>query len=731
MTLEDIDKYKHFHQSEQIVKVLKNKNRSKEDLFFRVLVGYFFAKISSIMAVEIETPDRGNLHSNMYALLLATSGFGKGMSMNILEDKLIAKFKAKFLEDTMPTISKLNIEKLAMERASKFKMDYDSVLAQLEREYDSTGNYLFSFDSGTSSAVKQLRHQLLLSGIGSLNLEMDEVGANLSTNTEILNTFIELYDVGKLKPKITKNTSENKRNQDFDGRTPTNMLLFGTPSKLLDGSKGEDDFFSMLEMGYARRLLFAYVPKTTKDNTLTSEEIYKMMTDTTTDIMITAMSTHIESLADKSNYNKKLMMSKDVAIALIDYTKLCEDRSVLLKDHQDLEKAELNHRYFKATKLAGAYAFIDGASEVTIEHVQSAIKLVEESGNAFNKILKREKPYVKLAKYVADVETDVTQVDLVEDLPFYKGSESQKRDLLNLAIAYGYKHNIIIKKSYTDGIEFLRGEALKETDLSKMLVSYSEDFTYGYLNEIADFKDFTDLVKADGIHFTANQWKDIYDADGNNIGGHRTKENVIPGFNMVILDVDSGTTLKSVQELLQDYTYLIYTTKRHQVPPHGDRFRIILPTSHVCKLNPTDYSKFMENIFEWVPFEVDTATKDIARKWETNPTAEIYTNSGKLLDVMDFIPQTKKAEEMIAARQNISSMNNLEAWFYNSIGEGHRNNLLLRYAYILLENGYDLDSIRNAVLHFNSKLSKKLDEQEIYNTVMVTITKKYVEQGKA
>lgn len=60
---------------------------------------------------------------------------------------------------------------------------------------------------------------------------MDEVGANLSSNIDILNTFIELYDVGKIKPRLIKNTAENKRTEDRDGRTPTNMLLFGTPNQ--------------------------------------------------------------------------------------------------------------------------------------------------------------------------------------------------------------------------------------------------------------------------------------------------------------------------------------------------------------------------------------------------------------------------------------------------------------------------------------------------------------------
>lgn len=718
MTLEDIEGFNHFPPSEQLVKVLSNKNRSKEKLFFRVLVGYFFAKVSSIMRTEIVTPDRGNLPTNMYTLALATSGFGKGMSMNIMEDKILTGFKSKFLEHTMPSIAAMHLDSLAAHRATKFGSEYDEVIKALQREYSSTGNYLFSFDSGTSAAIKQLRHQLLLANIGSINLEMDEVGANLASNTEILNTFIELYDVGKVKPKITKNTVESKRNEEVDGRTPANMLLFGTPSKLLDGSRSEDDFFSMLDMGYARRLLFAYVPKSTKDNTLTSEEIYDMMTDTSTDILMSSMHAQIERLADISNYNKQLGVTKAVALEIISYTKLCEDRAALMKEHQDLQKAEIAHRYFKATKLAGAYAFIDGSSNVELHHLHAAIKLVEESGTAFSKILKREKAYVKLAKYIADVETDITQVDLVEDLPFYKGSESQKRDLLNLAIAYGYKHSIIIKKSYVDGIEFLKGEALKETDLTKMIVSYSDHIAYNYLNEINSFEFFPDLVKAEGYHFTAHHWED----------GHRTGDKAILGFNQVILDIDSGTTLKTAQELLKDFTYLIYTTKRHTEA--ANRFRIILPTTHVCKLTAVDYAKFMENVFEWLPFEVDEGTKDIARKWECNPKAEVFTNTGKLLDVMDFIPQTKKAEEMLTNRANISNMSNLEAWFFNSIGEGKRNNLLHRYALALIDNNYDLDSVRNAVLHFNSKLSKKLSEEEIYSSIMVTVTKRFIEKEK-
>ncbi len=34
----------YFQPAEDLVKVLKNKNQSKEDLFFRVMVAYYFLK---------------------------------------------------------------------------------------------------------------------------------------------------------------------------------------------------------------------------------------------------------------------------------------------------------------------------------------------------------------------------------------------------------------------------------------------------------------------------------------------------------------------------------------------------------------------------------------------------------------------------------------------------------------------------------------------------------------
>lgn len=72
-------------------------------------------------------------------------------------------------------------------------------------------------------------------------------------------------------------------------------------------------------------------------------------------------------------------MEKATSIALIEYKLACEKQAATYAEHEEMKKAEMSHRYFKALKLAGAYAFIDDSPELTLGHLYNAIKLTEES----------------------------------------------------------------------------------------------------------------------------------------------------------------------------------------------------------------------------------------------------------------------------------------------------------------------------------------------------------------
>lgn len=695
--------------AEKLVEILCHKTRMNP-LFLRVLVGYYFAMAASQMRATIVTHDRGDIPVSMYALNLSPSGTGKGVSTGFMENEVMHLFRDRFLNETFPALAEQNLPKLANKRAVRKGTDPDDELVKVQKEFDSLGNLAFSFDSGTPAAVKQMRHKLLMADAGSVNLQIDEIGANLVGNLEVLTTFLELYDVGTIKQKLTKNTSENVRSEEIIGRTPTNMLLFGAPSKLLNGGKTEEELYAMLETGYARRCFFGYNKAANRPKNLTPEDVYNMMTSKSDNQYVTQFAEHMENLADIINVNRRITISKETTLLLIEYRLKCENEADQLPEHEEIKKAEISHRYFKALKLAGAYAFVENSPELTEDHLYQAIKLAEESGAAFHQLLTRDRNYVKLARYISACKRDVTQADLVEDLPFYRGAASQKQEMLTLAIAYGYKNNLIIKKSFSDGIEFLRGETLEPTDLSKMVVAYSHDIAQGYQNEFAPFDKLHRLTQAPGLHWINHHL----------IDGHRQEDSCKAGFNMVVLDVDGGVNLSTVRMLLKGYKYLIYTTKRHTDEEH--RFRVILPMNYVLALDAKDYKEFMKNLFEWLPFELDTATNQRARKWLSHDGHYEY-NDGELLDVLPFIPKTSKNEERKERLNTQQSMDNLERWVINNIGDGNRNNMLLRYAMILLDAKFGFEEIRSRVMQLNNKIADKLDESEIMATIMITVGK--------
>lgn len=711
----DMTGIEHHPAIEEITEVLCNKTQNTDRGFFRTEVAYFLAKIASNMRATIVTKDRGDIPVNLYALALATSGFGKGHSVNIMENEFIKGFKKRFMEDTMPIVSESHLAELADERALRNGSDQNEELEGLKGEYRRAGAYPFTFDSGTPPAVKQLRHKLLLANCGSINLQIDEIGSNLIGSTDVLTLFLELYDQGIVKQKLTKNTNENQRAEEVDGKTPTNMLLFGTPSKLLDGGQTEEQFYSFLETGYARRCLFGYGQHDRKAfNSQSPEEIYQRLIQPTNNNAVNKWATQFHKLADPSMYGWKMTVEDDVAIRLLEYKIACEKVADHMADHEEIRKAELSHRYFKALKLAGAFAFVDESNEVEMDHLMQAILLVEESGKSFQTILNREKTYVKLAKYIASVGTEVTHADLMEALPFYKSGNAARNEMITLATAWGYKQHIIIKKSFIDGIEFFRGETLEETNLDEMVVSYGDHWAYNYLGERVPFEQLHQLTQAEGMHWANHHFKD----------GHRAEEKVRAGFNMIVIDVDEGVSLETAHALMKDYKFLTYTTKRHT--EEVNRFRLILPINYVLELDSEEYKEFMNNVMAWLPFKTDESANQRAKKWETfNGGTHYYNFDGEILDALKFIPKTSKNEQYKKNFQQVESLDNLERWFAQRIATGNRNNQMLKYALALVDSGMSLMDVSKQVHAFNEKMNNPLAKDEIDSTILVTVAKRY------
>jgi hypothetical protein len=708
----DLNGVSHHPAIEEIVEILCNKTRNTDRGFFRVEVAYYLAKMAASMRVVINTKDRGEIPVNGYTMALATSGFGKGHSIRILEQDILGRFKSRFVNDTFPVLADQHLWKLAIERAAYSGKTEEEEHQMLEREFNAAGQFLFDFDSGTPAAVKQMRQKLLLAKAGAINLQIDEIGSNLMGSTDVLNLYLELYDQGVIKQKLVKNTTDNVRGVEIDGKTPANMLLFGTPSKLLDGHQVEDHFYSFLETGYARRCLFAWGEKPAAEEKLSAAERYALLTNPTNGKMIDKWAGHFWNLADPAKYNWQIDVDDSVGIELLTYQDHCEAQAEIMPEHDTIRKAEISHRHFKALKLAGALAYTDESCDLTMAHLHQAIKLVEESGRSFQKLLTREKNYMKLAKYLAETDTPQTHADLDEALPFYKSGNAARNEIMTLATAWGYKNHIIVKKTYDDGVEMFSGESLKETDIDQMMLSYSDHFAYHYQSDTAPFTSLHKLTQAPDMHWANHRF----------VNEHRSEENVIPGFNMVVLDVDGGTTLNLAHELLEEYTFMTYTTKRHT--DEANRFRLILPINYVLELDVDEYKEFMKAVVDWLPFEVDRAANQRSRKWQSNDAGSFHYNDGELLDCLPFIPKTSRNDQYRDTMKELESLDNLERWFAQRIASGNRNNQMIRFALALVDSGMTFNEVERAVLTFNGRLNMPLQDDELRSTVLVTVAKK-------
>jgi hypothetical protein len=711
--MKDLNSVQHHPLIEQMVDTICAKVQNTDRDFFRIVAGYFLSKMAASMRAKILTKDRGEIPVNVYALALATSGFGKGHSVNIFETEFLSGFRERFMKETFPMIAEDSLWKRAIELAAIMGTEEKDEKEKLDKEFRAAGALAFTFDSGTPAAIKQMRQKLLLANCGSINLQIDEIGSNLIGATEILNLFLELYDQGMTKQKLTKNTAENTRSEEIEGKTPTNALLFGTPSKLLDGAQTEDAFYSFLETGYARRCIFAWGDGTKRaSETLTPAEIYARLTQPQNGTNINQLASHFALLADPVKFAWEMTVEDDVGIELLTYKIQCEKLADDFAEHEDIRKAEMSHRYFKAMKLAGALAFADESSEITMDHLYAAIKLVEESGRAFERLMTREKTYVKLAKYIASVDAELTHADLHEALPFYKASNSARNEMMTMATAWGYKQHIIIKKRFEDGIEFFSGETLKETNLDEMTVSYSDHFAFNYVSEPAPWDKLHMLTQAPGMHWTNHRFNQ----------GHRSEEQALPGFNMVVVDVDGGAPLQTVHELMKDYTFMTYTTKRHT--DQENRFRLILPINYNLELDHDDYKAFMNSFLEWLPFQSDESANQRAKKWESFAGGAYHYNDGELLDALKFIPKTSKNELHQQSMKQLESLDNLERWFAQRIASGNRNNQMIKYALALMDSGMDFLNIEQQVFTLNGRLSNPLSEDELRNTILVTVARK-------
>lgn len=718
-SMSNFDSFDHHPFISEVGAALAAKTNNPDPAMFRVMSAWHLTKAVSNMHGMVKSAVGSPMPINMYAICLAPSGAGKGHAVSTLEQGIFGRYYSA-LNNKVEEAEHDAINKLAHRYVADKGLDEATARTKAERDVQELGQYVETFDSGTAPAIKQLRAKIQQLKFGALNLQIDEIGSNLTGSEEALTTFLELFDLGQIKQKVTKVTKETTRVLDKRTCTPANLLMFGTPSKLFDGSHTEKLFIDLVTAGYARRSFFSWQASRRGIKALSQDEAFQKAV-----ALLTALDTSpwIEKVGRILNgeCNRVYCLTDKADKQLFAYRVYCESRSEEYPEHQEDVRAEMMHRHIKTMKVAAAFAAVERLPIVLTRHINQAIALTEESGKAFQTMLMRDKAYVRLAKFITSNKNRVTQADLVTALPFYTGSQSARNDMMSLATSWAYSHDKIIKKEYVDSIEFFSGDSLEQTDLEQIPLSYSAHMADNYTNSTPSWEKLPKLLLANDLHFTNHLL-----AAGEHGMGHRSEANIVEGCNFIVLDVDGTASLPLVRGVLEDYKYFIYTTKSHKDDDH--HYRIVMPLTHKVSLNRDAFQNFMRNIYNWLPFEVDVAAKDRCRKWASHP-GQLEENDGILLDATQFIPNTVRQEKLSLAADGLKNLPALERWFALQMSAGNRNNMLARFAFVLVDSGLTLPEIETRVVSLNNSQSDKLSMAEIQQTVLRSAAQRIQQRG--
>lgn len=673
--------------------------------FLNMMVFNKLSQIATHMHICLETWDGAYLPCNFYGIALAPSGFNKGRINKTLQDNVFKGFRTEY-DEFSNRVSADNMSLLAEQKAIKEGIDQEEAMDILYQRWKKLPDKLYDFSDATEAGLKGAREKYTMAGIGGTCMQIDEIAYNIEKFEEVVGALLEAYDFGESKDKLIKVDSNGAT-----GAIPASLFMFGSPSALLNGSKTEEKFMSMLIQGYARRMFFSYI----KEYAYIDEEEPMEILNRTRSSKNTGseLLSHFTDLATDAWHKRVITCDDTIYCKVIEYEQLNKRHTLTMKVHQEAEKFEVGHRHWKLFKLMGLLAMAEHRDYVTMDDFNDALEVVHDSGQCFNEIVNREPNYVRLFNFMVDMDTKLTEADLFEHLYFYSSSnQAQRKDMRTLAMAYAYSQNGFIRETSKNGVIFYEAEVMRKTDLNKLRFSYSTDIAKDYRNEEVKWDELKQFFVTPNFHYAVHHFNN----------GTRNSESVIEGFNLLVLDIDDGLPIDMARSLLNEYTYFLYTTKRHT--EDHNRFRIVLPLSNIVKLNDKDYKKFMENIFAWLPFSVDTATKDISRKWLTN-NGQGFSNNGVMLDPTDFIPDTSNEKEHKRKLEDLGDLDGIEKFFISQIEDGTgRSNTLIKYALMLLDGGMSYENIEDRVVVLNDKLDNPLGVQEIMKTIMVTVRKR-------
>ena len=467
--------------------------------------------------------------------------------------------------------------------------------------------------------------------VGSLNVVSTEFGNEY--NPETIPVLTVLWE----DAKADGSTNVNEKYPPIND-VPTNVLFFGSSVAFEKNEKKHTQLAESIESGFARRCNFVWVGN-------------EPMIDWTEPSPIKDLQEYAQSIMALISDKKVYEFTEDAKALIIAYR---ENLRNAYNEHMSNWKKIKASSVNKVERLSALIALADLSPTIEPQHVEYAIQKNDESFASMDKIISPHVHYKQMYDILKGEENGLHPTEFIDFGIKFK-TKSDWEYQVELLEDLAYRKNMVLK---TRGKKIMLRH-LPQNDLKHMIISTPENkspkpekainFTPQEVGFFGEVMTIEQLVTSPNVQsFCAAHFTESARAPE----GHRRKESFIQGQNIIAFDIDEGLALTDAMRLLENYVWIIYTTKSHQKEKNGiicDRFRIVLPTKTNYYVTVEQHKELYENLSGVLDIPTyDVATRNVSRLWFTNIEAEVFTNKdGDLLDVRTSIPETEISQKIL------------------------------------------------------------------------------------
>ena len=676
---------------------------------------------SSHLRKPIQLYDGTLVPTNAIVFALSASGTSKDKSLNTIRKSLSTAYDQ--LEDERKEYARKKAEKVAIlegegaEQWQKYYIAPKPLQAGL----------------GTVEGLMHHFADISHNPMGAGSILSSEIGSELQTNgaiVDIIKVIAVAYDLGNIPPKIVK-SSENQTSAIKS--LPVNALFFGSQEGILFNNEIKNKFRLVFNTQLARRSIFTFTPEMPQKLEINSvEELYEIR-ERERERVLKAQNKLNELTAELVQETSQTPLeitpeANKLFDVYLEYNSIVSDD---MSGKYQISKLSRKHKQWLALKLAGTYAILDNAKEITEEHYAYAINTVEYLSpdmTEFEKELVKE-PYEQLSdmcQYKAEDGEFFLSLHELRKLSYITGTGSSKskvEELITLANSYdengsytwhegGIKYQELVKTD-TVGVSYKIFD-LDETDGNKIKDYMARRSSEGYEFYETNFEDIEYLLKENAI-YCSFAFKN----------GERKKENLYGGTKFVILDIDkSCLTDVEAHTLLNEYNHYVVRTSD---PDNEFKFRVIMELDSIIEVDERMWKAFIEELADHLGLVIDIlpqsqiffsfADREILSQLNGKTIKTKYLLENAALRIKDkpkpasALPSTEKKLQLNDPRETFSYAFEAET--------GERSVKIYRALAHAIDLGADGDYIKQLAHEINGYLMTPMDENRLERTLII------------